>query len=73
MYNSTIAFRKEKGGKHKPSALVDLETGRPLEIEVTVGNVLRMARRLGVEDKEITILRLVYGLGRVLQKKALQG
>nr|AOR51857.1 2-dehydropantoate 2-reductase/6 phosphogluconate dehydrogenase C-terminal domain-like protein [Phaffia rhodozyma] len=72
IYDGTVSFRREKGGKHKPSALVDLETGRPLEIEVTVGNVLKMARRLNIKDEEIKILRLVYGLGRVLQKKALE-
>lgn len=32
LYEATIAYR-QKGGAHKPSALVDILTGRPFEVE----------------------------------------
>jgi len=38
----------EKVGEHKTSMLQDLETGRPLELEVVVGAVVEIGRRLGV-------------------------
>lgn len=66
LYKATIAYR-QKGGSHKPSALVDILTGRPFEVEVTIGNVLKMGRRVGVKDEDLKILRLVYGLARVIQ------
>ena len=59
--------------QHKPSALVDLETGRPIEIEVTIGSILRMGRRVGRTDEQMTILRLVYGLMKVVQKVQVDG
>jgi 2-dehydropantoate 2-reductase len=34
---------------NKPSLLVDLEAGRPTEIEDLSGAISRMARRLGIE------------------------
>ncbi|KAL7413147.1 ketopantoate reductase PanE/ApbA-domain-containing protein [Mrakia frigida] len=73
IYQGTIDFRTKVGGKHKPSALVDLETGRPIEIEVTIGSILRMGRRVGRTDEQMTILRLVYGLMRVIQKVQVDG
>ncbi|KIW09301.1 uncharacterized protein PV09_00217 [Verruconis gallopava] len=38
---------RNKGGK--PSMLVDWEAGRPMELEVILGNPIRIARRHGVE------------------------
>jgi 2-dehydropantoate 2-reductase len=38
---------RNKGGK--PSMLVDWESGRPMELEVILGNPIRIARRHGVE------------------------
>lgn len=38
---------RNKGGK--PSMLVDWEQGRPMELEVILGNPIRIARRHGVE------------------------
>lgn len=73
IYQGTIDFRHRVGGRHKPSALVDLETGRPLEIEVTVGSVLRMGRRVGLKEEEMKLLRLVYGLERIIQNLAVNG
>ncbi len=36
-------------GKHKPSTLVDLERGRPLEIDPLLGAVVEMGRLVGIE------------------------
>jgi len=33
----------------------------------TLGNVLRLGRRVGVPEAEMRLLRLAYGLGRVIQ------
>ena len=38
---------RNKGGK--PSMLVDWEGGRPMELEVILGNPIRIAKRHGVE------------------------
>jgi 2-dehydropantoate 2-reductase len=34
---------------HKPSMLLDAEKGQPIEVEVIVGEVVRMARERGVD------------------------
>lgn len=39
----------------KPSMLVDLEAGRPIELEAIVGNVVRAGRRLGVATPRCVI------------------
>lgn len=36
-------------GKHKPSTLVDLERGRPMEVEPLLGAVVEMAKLVGLE------------------------
>ena len=36
-------------GKHKPSTLVDLERGRPMEIDSLLGAVVEMGRLVGIE------------------------
>jgi 2-dehydropantoate 2-reductase len=53
----------------RPSMLVDLDNGRPLELEVILGAPLRVARELGVATP---ILGQVYELLKVLQWKLLQ-
>lgn len=49
--NETRQIHGQKKGESqfKPSMLVDLECGRPMEIEVLVGNITRKARRAKVE------------------------
>lgn len=91
-FDATVEQRK-KGGRHRPSALVDVLTGRPFEVEcefhslftrfcrfltclppraaATVGAVLALGRRVGVEEKEMKTLRLVYGLASVIQRSQL--
>ena len=46
---STGNFHRKPDSKHKASMLLDCETGKPMEIEVIVGEVLRNAKELGVE------------------------
>ncbi|TDL20514.1 6-phosphogluconate dehydrogenase C-terminal domain-like protein [Rickenella mellea] len=53
---------------HKASMLLDLENGRPLEVEVIVGEVVRNARRLGVDIPRIETL---YALLTILQGQLL--
>ncbi|KZV76016.1 6-phosphogluconate dehydrogenase C-terminal domain-like protein [Peniophora sp. CONT] len=48
----------------KPSMLVDLEAGRPMEVEPIVGNVTRAGRRYEVQTPRLDIL---YAQLRVLQ------
>ncbi|KAI0081620.1 2-dehydropantoate 2-reductase [Panus rudis PR-1116 ss-1] len=48
----------------KPSMLVDLEAGRPMEIEAIVGGVLKRAKNAGVE---VPKLKLVYAGLSVIQ------
>ena len=43
----------------KPSMLVDLEHGRPMEVEVIVGAIVRKAKELGVPIPQYVILKLV--------------
>ena len=44
-----ILKSSERNTAGKPSMLLDWEAGRPLELEVILGNPLRIARRKGVE------------------------
>jgi 2-dehydropantoate 2-reductase len=39
---------RTKGSAFRPSMLVDLEAGRPIEVEVIVGDVVRTAAEVGV-------------------------
>ncbi|KAK3402226.1 ketopantoate reductase PanE/ApbA-domain-containing protein [Sordaria brevicollis] len=54
----------ERNVGSKPSMLVDWEMGRPLELEVIVGNPVRIARQRGVEMPR---LQGVYALLRSMQ------
>lgn len=47
------------GPRHRVSALQDLEAGRPLEIEETIGHAVAMARRMRLE---LPLLDNFYGL-----------
>ncbi|KAL2131744.1 hypothetical protein VTI74DRAFT_4644 [Chaetomium olivicolor] len=54
----------ERNVGSKPSMLLDWESGRPLEVEVILGNPLRIARAKGVE---LPRLQTVYALVRSMQ------
>lgn len=49
-----------KGGNlaadFKPSILLDLENGRPMELEVIIGNVVRMAREKAVDTPRLDLI-----------------
>lgn len=46
LYSDT---KKANPSRFKPSMLVDLLAGRPMEIEPIVGGVIRVARQVGVD------------------------
>ena len=46
--NDTANFHRRPESRHKASMLLDWEEGRPMEVEVVVGDVVRKAKRLGV-------------------------
>ncbi|KAL2817959.1 ketopantoate reductase PanE/ApbA C terminal-domain-containing protein [Aspergillus cavernicola] len=52
--------------RFRPSMLVDADRGNPMEIEVIVGNPLRMAQELGCETP---FLRAIYGCLKIMQWK----
>lgn len=49
----------------KPSMLVDLEAGRPMEVEAIVGGILRQARR---HDISVPRLQMIYAALKIMQK-----
>src|SRR5262249_33657965 len=52
-------------GSHKPSTLIDLERGRPMEIDALLGAVVEMARLASVPVPHCqSVLALVRQLGR---------
>ncbi|KAA1474388.1 6-phosphogluconate dehydrogenase C-terminal domain-like protein [Dentipellis sp. KUC8613] len=55
--------------KHRPSMLLDVEKGRPIEVEVILGEVVRMARERGVD---IPRIELLYATLLVVQNQLLQ-
>lgn len=56
----------ERNTGGKPSMLLDWEEGRPMELEVILGNPLRIARRHGVEMRR---LQSLYALLKSAQKR----
>jgi 2-dehydropantoate 2-reductase len=59
-----VSTERNKGSK--PSMLLDWEAGRPLELEVILGNPVRIARERGYEMKR---LHSLYALLRSAQKR----
>jgi 2-dehydropantoate 2-reductase len=54
-------------GSHKPSTLVDLERGRPMEVDALLGAVVEMARLTGVA---VPTCEAVFALVRLLARTA---
>ena len=46
---STGELHRREDSKHKASMLLDVELGKPIEVEGIVGEVVRRARTVGVE------------------------
>ncbi|KZT00182.1 6-phosphogluconate dehydrogenase C-terminal domain-like protein [Laetiporus sulphureus 93-53] len=67
-----LAFTSDMYGgghyAHRPSTLVDVEVGRPTEVEVILGELVRMARREGVA---VPRLESVYALMLIIQNQLL--
>ncbi|KAI1327420.1 2-dehydropantoate 2-reductase [Xylariaceae sp. FL0255] len=60
-----IVRSNERNSGAKPSMLLDWEAGRPMELEVILGNPVRIARACGVEMPK---LQTLYALLRSMQK-----
>jgi 2-dehydropantoate 2-reductase len=45
---STINIHVQADSSHKPSMMLDMENGLPLEVEVILGEVVRIAEEVGV-------------------------
>ncbi|KAI1118603.1 2-dehydropantoate 2-reductase [Nemania sp. NC0429] len=56
-----IIRSNERNAGAKPSMLLDWEAGRPMEIEVILGNPVRIARRAGVEMPRLQSLYALLG------------
>jgi len=54
-------------GAHKPSTLIDLERGRPMEVDALLGAVVEMARLVGVRAPTC---EAVFALVRQLARAA---
>ena len=54
---STGDIHRRPDSKHKASMLLDVELGKPLEVEVIVGEVLRRGKAVGV-DTPVSFSRL---------------
>ncbi|KAH8924618.1 6-phosphogluconate dehydrogenase C-terminal domain-like protein [Atractiella rhizophila] len=67
--NVTLKNAQAAHEDFKPSTLLDLENGRPMEIEVIIGNLVRRAEELNVKCPK---LWLVYTALKVNQNIALQ-
>ncbi|KAI0322501.1 6-phosphogluconate dehydrogenase C-terminal domain-like protein [Amylostereum chailletii] len=61
--------RSPNPSRFKPSMLVDLEAGRPMEVEPIVGNVVRAARSCGVA---VPRLEMLYAQLKVMQRRLLR-
>lgn len=55
-----------KAPPYKTSMALDYENGRPMEIEVVLGNTVRAGQRAGVP---IPVLETLYALARMVDRK----
>ncbi|KAF8635561.1 hypothetical protein AX15_000211 [Amanita polypyramis BW_CC] len=67
--NSTINAQLRPNNVHKPSMMLDMEKGLPMEVEVILGEVVRLAKRYKVDIPRIEML---YGLLLVKQNQILR-
>ncbi|KAF6751183.1 6-phosphogluconate dehydrogenase [Ephemerocybe angulata] len=65
---STRSIHVQPNSSHKPSMMLDAERGQPLEVEVILGEVVRMAQQVGVDVPRIETL---YALLLVVQNQIL--
>lgn len=63
-------LESDDGIYYKPSMLVDVEKGNPIELEAILGNPLRIAKELGVETP---VLSTLYSILKGIQFRLLEG
>ncbi|EAU83963.1 hypothetical protein CC1G_09845 [Coprinopsis cinerea okayama7 len=66
---STINIHVQADSSHKPSMMLDMENGLPLEVEVILGEVVRIAAEVGVSVPRVELL---YALLLVVQNQILR-
>ncbi|KAG8887823.1 hypothetical protein FRB99_004200, partial [Tulasnella sp. 403] len=66
---TTRSIYQGTGANHKPSALLDVEQGKPFELEVILGEVVRHGQRLGVP---IPRLEMLYGTLYLIQAQLIK-
>jgi 2-dehydropantoate 2-reductase len=54
-------------GEHKPSTLIDLERGRPMEIDALLGAVIELGKLV---QSPMPLCEAIYGLVRLRAKTA---
>ncbi|RDW59323.1 ketopantoate reductase family protein [Aspergillus mulundensis] len=57
-----MAYRLPDDCDYRPSMLLDLENGRPMELEVILGNALKKAQELGVNTPHMTTVHKLLKL-----------
>jgi len=67
--DDTAALHVLPSSFHTPSMLLDAQRGRPIEVEVILGEVVRMAKEKGVSVPRIEML---YALLVVIQNQILR-
>ncbi|KAF9260692.1 6-phosphogluconate dehydrogenase C-terminal domain-like protein [Marasmius fiardii PR-910] len=55
-------------GNHLPSMLLDMRSGKPMEVEVIVGEVVRLAKRVGVD---VPRTEMIYSILLIIQNQIL--
>ncbi|KZP27115.1 hypothetical protein FIBSPDRAFT_818726 [Athelia psychrophila] len=66
MIEGTASVHDKANSTHLPSMLLDAENGRPMEVEVIVGEVVRMAKRVGVAVPRI---EMMYAMLLIVQNQ----
>ncbi|KAH6910591.1 ketopantoate reductase PanE/ApbA-domain-containing protein [Coprinopsis sp. MPI-PUGE-AT-0042] len=67
--NGTMSIHEKPDSSHKPSMMLDMERGQPLEVEVILGEVVRMAQEVGVGVPRV---EMMYALLLVVQNQILR-
>ena len=62
LFESTRSIHRKANSRSIPSMLLDAQKGQPIEVEVIVGEVVRMAKSVGVEIpvSKTNLLLLLY-------------
>ena len=65
---STARIHRREDSRHKASMLVDLEMGRPMEVDVIIGWLVRKAREMGVDVPVSWVLCFAFAFVRLNAK-----